>query len=36
MSIDATELTGRVVNGIVVLDQPGKLEDETEVRVRAV
>lgn len=36
MSTDATELTGRVVNGIVVLDQPGKLEEGTEVRVRAV
>ena len=36
MSTDATELTGRVVNGIVVLDQPGKLEEGTEVRVRPV
>ena len=36
MSTDATELTGRVVNGIVVLDQPGTLEDGTEVRVRPV
>ena len=36
MSTEATELTGRVVNGIVVLDQPGKLEDGTEVRVRPV
>lgn len=36
MSTDATELTGRVVNGIVVLDQPGTLKDGTEVRVRPV
>jgi hypothetical protein len=36
MSIDATELTGRVVNGIVVTDQPGKFEDGTEVGVRPV
>lgn len=36
MSTDATELTGRVVNGLVVLDQPGKLEEGTEVRVRPV
>lgn len=36
MSTDSTELTGRVVNGIVVLDQPGKLEEGTEVRVRPV
>ena len=36
MSTEATELTGRVVNGIVVLDQPGKLEEGTEVRVRPV
>jgi hypothetical protein len=36
MSTDATELTGIVVNGIVVLDQPGKLADGTEVRVRPV
>ena len=34
MSTEVTELTGRVVNGAVVLDQPGKLEDGTEVRVR--
>jgi hypothetical protein len=36
MSTDATELTGRVVNGIVVLDQPGKLEEGTKVRVTPV
>jgi len=36
MSTDVTELTGRVVNGAVVLDQPHKLEDGTEVRVRPV
>ena len=36
MSTDATEFTGRVVNGTVVLDQPDKLEDGTEVRVRPV
>jgi hypothetical protein len=36
MSIDAKELTGRVVNGLVVLDQPGRLEEGTEVRVRPV
>ena len=36
MSTEVTELTGRVVNGAVVLDQPGKLEDGTEVRVRPV
>jgi hypothetical protein len=36
MSTEVTELTGRVVNGTVVLDQPGRLEDGTEVRVRPV
>jgi len=36
MSTEVTEFTGRVVNGAVVLDQPGKLEDGTEVRVRLV
>lgn len=36
MSTDAKELTGRVVNGVVVLDQPGTLEDGTEVRVKRV
>jgi hypothetical protein len=34
MAIEPTELTGKVVNGVVVLDQPGKLEDGTTVRVR--
>lgn len=34
MSTDSTELTGKVVNGVIVLDQPGKLEDGTAVRVR--
>jgi len=36
MSMEATELTGKVVNGTVVLDEPGKLADGTEVRVRPV
>ena len=36
MSTDATELTGKVVNGIVELDQPGQLADGTVVRVRPV
>jgi hypothetical protein len=36
MSTDANELTGRVVDGIVVLDPPGKLENGTEVRVRPI
>jgi hypothetical protein len=36
MSTETTELKGRVVNGIVVLDQPGMLEEGTEVRVRPV
>ena len=30
----ATELTGKVVNGVIVLDQPGRLEDGTTVRVQ--
>ena len=34
MSTEATELTGKVVNGVVVLDQPHALEDGTAVRVR--
>ncbi len=34
MSTDSVELTGKVVNGVIVLDQPGKLEDGTAVRVR--
>jgi len=33
MSTDSTELTGKVVNGVIVLDQLGKLEDGTAVRV---
>ena len=33
MSTDSSELTGKVVNGVVVLDQPCKLEDGTAVRV---
>jgi hypothetical protein len=36
MSTEATELTGKVVNGTIVLDEPGKLADGTEVRVRPV
>lgn len=36
MLTDATELSGKVVNGIVLLDQPGNLEEGTEVRVRPV
>ncbi len=34
MSTDSTELTGKVVNGVVVLDQAHALEDGTAVRVR--
>ena len=34
MATEPKELTGKVVNGVVVLDQPGKLEDGTTVRVR--
>ena len=34
--IEPTELTGKVVNGVVVLDQPCKLEDGTTVRVQPV
>jgi len=34
MSTESTELTGRVVNGVIVLDQPGRLEDGTAVRVQ--
>ena len=33
MATEPTELTGTVVNGVVVLDQPGSLEDGTTVRV---
>lgn len=36
MSTDSTELTGKVVNGVIVLDQPGKLRDGTAVKVRPV
>ena len=36
MSTESTELTGRVVNGFVVWDQPGSLAEGTEVRVRPV
>lgn len=34
MTTESTELTGKVVNGVVVLDQPGQLEDGTTVRVQ--
>lgn len=34
VATESTELTGKVVNGVVVLDQPGKLEDGTTVRVQ--
>jgi hypothetical protein len=34
MATEPTELTGKVVNGVVVLDEPGRLEDGTTVRVR--
>lgn len=34
MATEPTELTGKVVNGVVVLDRPGMLEDGTTVRVR--
>jgi hypothetical protein len=34
MATEPTELTGKVVNGVVVFDQPGKLEDGTSVRIR--
>ena len=36
MSTDSTELTGKVVNGVIVLDQPGTLQDGTAVRVRPI
>lgn len=36
MSTNSIELTGKVVNGVIVLDQPGKLEDGTAVRVLPV
>lgn len=34
MSTESTELTGKVVNGVIVLDQPGRLKDGTAVRVQ--
>jgi hypothetical protein len=34
MATEPKELTGKVVNGVVVLDQPGTLEDGTAVRVQ--
>ena len=34
MATEPTELTGKVVNGVVVLDEPGRLEDGTTVRVQ--
>jgi hypothetical protein len=34
MAIEPTELTGKVVNGVVILDQPGRLEDGTKVRIQ--
>ncbi len=36
MAIEPTELTGKVVNGVVILDQPGRLEDGTKVRIQPV
>lgn len=36
MATESSELTGKVVNGVVVLDQPGVLEDGTTVRVERV
>jgi hypothetical protein len=36
MATEPTELTGKVINGVVVLDQPGKLEDGTPVSVRPI
>ncbi|HTG17966.1 MAG TPA: hypothetical protein VK747_22150 [Blastocatellia bacterium] len=36
MSTDSADLTGKVVNGVIVLDQPGTLEDGTAVRVRPI
>lgn len=36
MSTDVTELTGKVVNGNIVLDQPGQLREGTEVSVRPI
>lgn len=34
MATEPTGLTGKVVKGVVVLDQPGRLEDGTTVRVQ--
>jgi hypothetical protein len=34
MATEPTEITGKVVNGVVVLDQPGSLQDGTTVRVQ--
>ena len=34
MATEPIELTGKVVNGVVVLDEPGRLEDGTTVRVQ--
>lgn len=36
MSTEVTELTGKVVDGNIVLDQPGQLKEGTEVRVRPI
>lgn len=36
MATQPTELTGKVVNGVVVFDQPGRLEDGTTVRIQPV
>jgi hypothetical protein len=32
----SSELTGKVVDGNIVLDQPGQLKEGTEVRVRPI
>jgi hypothetical protein len=36
MATEPTELIGKVVNGVVILDPPGRLEDGTTVRVQPV
>lgn len=36
MGTEQKELTGKVVNGVVVLDQPGRLEEGTPVSVKPV
>jgi hypothetical protein len=36
MSTDSADLTGKVVNSVIVLDQPHTLEDGTAVRVRPI